>query len=74
MRQYLSQTPPDFISETARQGHKRHGSNPARSSRINWLRSYRAEIFALPFVFFALFCGYSFSAIPIAQSFHRTKL
>jgi len=34
------------------------GSNPARTHAIWMAHSRRAEIFALPFAFFALFCGY----------------
>jgi hypothetical protein len=47
------------FGETMPRTRSRHGSNPPRSSCVDYLQSYCAEIFALPFCASCAFCGYS---------------
>ena len=54
-RQYLSESPMLPFRKTAARTSLRRGSNPARSTCVNSLNRYRAEIFALPFCAFCAF-------------------
>ena len=77
-RQYLSESPIFPFRKTAARTSLRRGSNPARSTCVNSLNRYRAEIFALPFCAFCAFlrlflslpCLSAYGLKPQAESFH----